>query len=57
MDISKKLSEIIISLDNALIDMDWECVSECVEELNYLNEDIQSSFPYEYGDFESESDF
>jgi hypothetical protein len=45
MNISNKLFDITTKLENSLIYEDWKLVQECVEELNYLYEEMESSFP------------
>lgn len=51
MNISNKLSDTITKLENSLIYEDWKLVQECVDELNYLYEDLESSYPMnEYDD-------
>jgi hypothetical protein len=45
MNISDKISDITTKLENSLIYEDWKLVQECVDELNYLYEDIESTFP------------
>jgi hypothetical protein len=47
MNISNKLSDITTKLENSLLYDDWKLVQECVDELNYLYEDMESSFPME----------
>lgn len=45
MNISDKLSDITTKLENSLIYEDWKLVQECVDELNYLYEEMESTFP------------
>jgi hypothetical protein len=52
MNISDKLSDTITKLENSLIYEDWKLVQECIDELNYLYEDLESSFPMDSFDEE-----
>jgi hypothetical protein len=47
MNISEKLSEIIDRLEHAESYEDWDGVSEAIKELNFLYEELESSFPME----------
>jgi len=46
MNMSDKLSDITTKLENSLIYEDWKLVQECIDELNYLYEELESSFPH-----------
>lgn len=45
MNTTDKLSKIITKLENSLSYEDWRLVEDCVNELNYLYEELESSFP------------
>ena len=47
MDTLKKLSDIINSLDTAIVDSNWESVTETINDLNFLYEELQSDYPFE----------
>jgi hypothetical protein len=52
MNVSDKISDITTKLENSLIYEDWKLVQECVDELNYLYEDMESTFPMDSSDEE-----
>lgn len=45
MNITDKLSDIISRLESAVSYEDWDLVEDCVKELNFLYEELESSFP------------
>jgi molecular chaperone GrpE (heat shock protein) len=45
MNIASKLSEIIDELERAVAYENWDTVENCIKELNFLYEDMESSFP------------
>lgn len=47
MNVADKLSKIINKLENSLSYEDWSLVEEAVDELNYIYEEMESSFPME----------
>jgi hypothetical protein len=51
MNVTEKLTTIISKLEASLSYEDWKMVEESVDDLNYLYEEMQSSFPMdEYDD-------
>ena len=52
MNITDKLSDIISKLETAASYEDWELVDDCVKELNFLYEQLESSFPMDSFDEE-----
>lgn len=52
MNITDKLSDIISRLETAVAYEDWELVDDCVKELNFLYEELESSFPMDSFDEE-----
>lgn len=47
MNVTDKLSKIINKLENSLSYENWDLVEEAVNELNYIYEEMESSFPME----------
>jgi hypothetical protein len=47
MNTTDKLSDIITKLENAVSYEDWDLVENCLKELNFLYEEMESSFPME----------
>lgn len=45
MNISEKISEIIDRLEHAQAYEDWDFVGDAIKELNFLYEDVESTFP------------
>jgi hypothetical protein len=52
MNITDKLSDIISKLEDAVSYEDWDLVDDCVKELNFLYEELESSFPMDSFDEE-----
>lgn len=52
MNTTDKLSEIITNLETAASYEDWDIVEGCIKELNFLYEDLESSFPMDSFDEE-----
>lgn len=47
MNTTDKLSDIISKLETAVSYEDWDLVENCLKELNFLYEELDSSFPME----------
>ena len=47
MDIEDKIIDIISLLEDAVTYEDWKSVEEAIKELNFLNEEVQSDFPFD----------
>lgn len=47
MDITDKITDIISLLEDAVTYEDWKSVEEAIKELNFLNEEVQSDFPFD----------
>jgi flagellin-specific chaperone FliS len=45
MNVTDKLSKIINKLENSLAYEDWDMVQDAIDELNYVYEELESSFP------------
>ena len=45
MNVADKLSQIIDRLETAVSYEDWDIVEESIKELNFLYEEMESSFP------------
>lgn len=45
MNVAEKLSEIIDELERAVAYEDWDSVERSIKELNFLYEDMESTFP------------
>jgi hypothetical protein len=47
MDITDKITDIISLLEDAVSYEDWKSVEEAIKELNFVNEELQSDFPFD----------
>ena len=47
MDITDKITDIISLLEDAISYEDWKSVEEAIKELNFVNEELQSDFPFD----------
>lgn len=47
MDIEDKITDIISLLEDAVSYEDWKSVEEAIKELNFVNEELQSDFPFD----------
>ena len=47
MDITDKIQDIISLLEDAVSYEDWKSVEEAIKELNFVNEELQSDFPFD----------
>jgi len=47
MDITEKINDIITQLEDSVSYEDWKGVEEAIKELNFVNEDLQSDFPFD----------
>ena len=45
MNITEKISTVINKLEHAASYEDWKVVEQVIDELTYLDEELQSSFP------------
>jgi hypothetical protein len=52
MNVADKLSTLIDRLEQAVSYDDWEIVSECIREMNFMYEEMESTFPLESYDDE-----
>lgn len=56
MNIENKIKEVIEILEDAITFEDWKAVEDARKELTFLFEEIESSFPMDEYDDESELD-
>ena len=47
MNTEQTISNIITSLSDAISDADWSAVESVITDLNVLNEELQSDYPFE----------
>jgi len=47
MEITEKIADIISILEDAISYEDWKSVEEAIKELNFINEELQSDFPFD----------
>jgi hypothetical protein len=55
MNVTDKLTKIITKLENSLAYENWDLVQEAVDELSFIYEELESSFPLE--GFDDEDDY
>jgi hypothetical protein len=54
MNMTEKISDIINKLETAVSYEDWKQVEKVIDELTYLYEDLESSFPMDDWDEDTE---